>query len=147
MISYSEVEFLLAEAAERGYNVGGDAESHYNAAIEASMEEWGVSSDDATAYLANAAVAYSTASGDWRQKIGVQKWLAMYNLPFEGWTTYRLLDFTGILNAPEGMSLADIPTRFIYPIEEATLNGPNYDAAASAIGGDKKTTKLFWDVH
>ncbi len=147
LISYSEVEFLLAEAAERGYNVGGDAESHYNAAIEASMEEWGVSSEDAAAYLADADVAYSSASGDWKQKIGVQKWLAMYNLPFEGWTAYRLLDFTGILNAPEEMSLADVPTRFIYPIEEATLNGPSYDAAASAIGGDKKTTKLFWDIH
>lgn len=147
LISYSEVEFLLAEAAARGYNVGGDAASHYNAAIEASMDEWGVSSDDAAAYLANADVAYATASGDWKQKIGVQKWVAMYNLPFEGWTAYRLLDFTGIFNAPEGMSLADIPTRFIYPIEEATLNGPNYDAAAAAIGGDEKTTKLFWDIH
>ena len=93
LISYAEVEFLLAEAAARGYDVGGTAESHYNAGIEASMDEWGVT--DATAistYLADADVAYTTASGDWKQKIGVQKWIAMYNLPFEGWTAYRLLD-------------------------------------------------------
>ncbi len=147
LISLSEVEFLLAEAVERGYDVGGTAEDHYNAAIEASMDEWGVDAADAASYLSGADVAYSTASGNWKQKIGVQKWIAMYNLPFEGWTAYRLLDFTGIMNAPEGMSLSDIPTRFLYPIEEATLNGANYDAAASAIGGDTKTTKLYWDLN
>jgi len=32
-----------------------------------------------------------------------------------------------------------------FPIEEQTLNPANYKAAASAIGGDKITTKIFWD--
>ncbi|WP_163716652.1 SusD/RagB family nutrient-binding outer membrane lipoprotein [Mangrovibacterium lignilyticum] len=145
LISYAETEFLLAEAAARGYAVGGTAEEHYNAGIEASMGEWGVDDADVTTYLAEADVAYDAS--DWKQSIGVQKWLAMYNLPFEGWTAYRLLDFTGILQAPEDMTLSDIPVRFLYPIEEATLNGASYDAAAAAIGGDKKTTKLFWDAN
>jgi hypothetical protein len=47
LMSYAEVEFLLAEAAERGYNVGGSAEEHYNAGIEASMNEYGISDDEA----------------------------------------------------------------------------------------------------
>ncbi|NOU61733.1 SusD/RagB family nutrient-binding outer membrane lipoprotein [Marinifilum caeruleilacunae] len=147
LLSYAEVEFLLAEAAARGYSVGGTVESHYEAGIRASMDEYGISTVDADAYLLEADVAYATAAGDWKQKIGTQKWLAMYNLPFEGWTTWRLLDFTGIFQAPEGLTLGDIPVRFIYPIEEATLNGAQYDAAASAIGGDLKSTKLFWDVN
>lgn len=147
LISYAETEFLLAEAAARGFNVGGTVEEHYDDAIEASMEEWGVAATDVATYLASTDVAYTTASGDWKQKIGVQKWLAMYNIPFEGWTAYRLFDFTGILQAPEEMTLSDIPVRFLYPIEEATLNGASYDAAASAIGGDLKSTKLFWDVN
>lgn len=147
LLSYSEVEFLLAEAAARGYSVGGTVESHYEAGIKASMDEFGVATVDADAYLLEADVAYATAAGDWKQKIGTQKWLAMYNIPFEGWTTWRLLDFTGIFQAPEGLTLGDIPVRFIYPIEEATLNGAQYDAAASAIGGDLKSTKLFWDVN
>ncbi|WP_282014694.1 SusD/RagB family nutrient-binding outer membrane lipoprotein [Marinifilum flexuosum] len=147
LLSYAEVEFLLAEAAARGYSVGGTEESHYEAGIRASMGEFGVSTVDADAYLLETDVAYATAAGDWKQKIGVQKWLAMYNIPFEGWTAWRLLDFTGIFQAPEGLTLGDIPVRFIYPIEEATLNGAQYDAAASAIGGDLKSTKLFWDVN
>jgi len=147
ILSYSETEFLLAEAIERGYAVGGTAEEHYNAAIKASMSEWGVSSTDADAYLLEADVAYSTAPGAWKQKIGSQKWLAMYNMPMEGWTAWRLLDFTGIFVAPPGMTLADIPNRFIYPIEEAVLNGSELDAASSAIGGDLKSTKIFWDKN
>ncbi|MCB0475773.1 MAG: SusD/RagB family nutrient-binding outer membrane lipoprotein [Flavobacteriaceae bacterium] len=144
IITASEVHFLLAEAVARGYSVGGTVEDHYNAGITASILEWGGTQAEATAYLAQPAVAYATAAGDWKQKIGTQKWIAMFNNGMEGWTTWRIFDQPAF-NAPPGMSLSDIPTRFIYPISEATLNGPSYDAAASAIGGDTKTTKLFFD--
>ena len=146
LITAAEVHFLLSEAAARGYSVGGSAEAYYNSAIEVSMDEWGVSAADTATYLALEEVAYGTASGDWMQKIGSQKWVAMYNNGYEGWTTWRLFDLG--LNGPlvDGITLA-IPTRFLYPASEATLNGSQYDTAASAIGGDSKTTKVFWDVN
>ena len=40
--------------------------------ITASMEYWGVDAADITAYLASPAVAYATAAGTWKQKIGTQ---------------------------------------------------------------------------
>ena len=46
---------------------------------------------------------------------------------------------------PEGVTT--ILTRFTYPINEQTLNAANYQAAATAIGGDLLTTKLFWDIN
>ena len=146
LITAAEVHFLLSEAAARGYSVGGTAEAYYNSAIGVSMDEWGVSTSDAATYLALPEVAYATANGDWMQKIGSQKWVAMFNNGNEGWTTWRLFDLG--LNGPEvdGVTL-DIPTRFLYPVSEATLNGSQYDNAASAIGGDSKTTKIFWDVN
>jgi len=146
LITAAEVHFLLSEAAARGYSVGGTAEAYYNSAIGVSMDEWGVSTSDAATYLALPEVAYPTADGDWMQKIGSQKWVAMFNNGNEGWTTWRLFDLG--LNGPEvdGVTL-DIPTRFLYPVSEATLNGSQYDNAASAIGGDSKTTKIFWDVY
>ena len=146
LITAAEVHFLLSEAAARGYSVGGTAEAYYNSAIGVSMDEWGVSTSDAATYLALPEVAYATADGDWMQKIGSQKWVAMFNNGNEGWTTWRLFDLG--LNGPEvdGVTL-DIPTRFLYPVSEATLNGSQYDNAASAIGGDSKTTKIFWDVN
>jgi len=42
ILDYPEVEFLLAEAAARGYTVVGTAETHYNAGITASMTYWGI---------------------------------------------------------------------------------------------------------
>jgi len=42
ILDYPEVEFLLAEAAARGFAVGGTAASHYTAGITASLTYWGV---------------------------------------------------------------------------------------------------------
>lgn len=145
LMDASEVHFMLAEAAERGYSVGGTTESHYNAGITACMEDWGVASADITTYLANPAVAYTTATGTWKQKIGFQYWLAMYNRGFEGWYVYRKFD-APTMNVAASSGLP-VPVRFTYPLSEQTLNGSNYEAAAAAIGGDLMTTKLFWDVN
>lgn len=142
---YSEVEFLLAEAAERGLGgVTGSAESHYNNAITASLSYWGVSATDISTYLAQSNVAYSTSTGTWKQKIGTQKWLAFYDRGFESWAEWRRLDFP-ILNPPQDMVYSDIPVRYPYPFDEAKYNKTNYTAAAAAIGGDLPSTKIFWD--
>lgn len=146
IITASEVYFLLAEAAARGYSTPESVESYYDNAITASILEWGGTQEEADAYLAQSDVAYDSAPGDWQTKIATQKWIALFNNGFEGWTVWRLFDAPQ-LNAPEDMTVADIPTRFIYPVSEATLNGDQYDAAASAIGGDTKTTHIFWDVN
>ncbi|WP_136668910.1 SusD/RagB family nutrient-binding outer membrane lipoprotein [Flavobacterium sp. H122] len=145
LLDYSEVQFLLAEAAARTYNTGSSVTTHYNNAITASMQDWGVSSSDITTYLLRPDVAYATAAGDWRQKIGFQFWLAMYNRGHEGWSVYRKFD-TPAMNVPP-ISEEAVPTRLTYPLNEQTLNKTNYTAAASAIGGDLKGTKLFWDVN
>ncbi|WP_395062418.1 SusD/RagB family nutrient-binding outer membrane lipoprotein [Flavobacterium sp.] len=146
LMDYSEVEFLLAEAVERNISVGGTAESHYNNAINASLSYWNVSSVDAITYLTSSAVAYTTATGNWKQKIGEQAWLALYNRGFEAWTSYRRLDFP-ILTAPADAESSIVPTRYTYPAAEETLNSTNNLAASAAIGGNELTTKIFWDVN
>lgn len=144
LIDYIEMEFYRAEAKERGYSVAGTAESHYNNAIRASIIYWGGSNADANLYLLRPEVAYTTAKGDWKQKIGIQKWVALYNRPFEGWLEMRRLDSPKLplpVNAISGF-----PNRLIYPGNEQQLNGANYTRAAAKIGGDKTETKIFWDV-
>ncbi len=145
-ISCSEVEFLKAEGAARGFNMGGTAEELYDNAIKTSILEWGGSTADADAYLSQESVAWGTAAGDWKQKLGIQKWISLYVNGFEGWSTWRLMDFEGF-NVPDGLTYNDIPKRLIYPINEATLNGTNMKAAAAAIGGDTPQSKVFWDMH
>ncbi|RTY81765.1 SusD/RagB family nutrient-binding outer membrane lipoprotein [Flavobacterium sp. LS1P28] len=144
LIDYVEMEFYRAEAKERGYNVTGSAESHYNNAIKASILYWGGTEANADKYLLRSDVAYTTAAGGWKQKIGFQKWIALYNRPFEGWLEVRRLDFPKLtipVNAFSGY-----PNRMKYPANEQQLNGSNYTNAATKIGGDKSETKLYWDI-
>jgi len=144
LIDGTEVSFYLAEAAERGYSVGGTAAEYYNKGVTASFTSWGLAGD-AAAYLAKPEVAYTTATGTWKQKIGLQAYLAYHVRGLVAYTTWRRLDFP-ILNLPPSItSYSEIPVRFTYPTREQTINGTNYAAAASAIGGDELTTKLFWD--
>lgn len=145
IMDYSEVEFLLAEAVERGIAVGGTAEMHYNNAITASLSYWGVSGTDIASYLAQPGVAYATATGTWQQKIGEQAYLALYNRGFESWTSFRRLDFPALV-APADAQETEVPTRLTYPAREETLNEVNNTAASTAIGGNTLTNKLFWDI-
>jgi hypothetical protein len=143
-LSYDEVEFFLAEAVERGYNVGGTAKEHYDKAVTASILYWGGTQAEAAAYLAQPSVSYATAAGNYKQKIGNQKWIALYNRGWDEWIEWRRLDFPALVQPPSAQSV--IPLRFTYPVPEQNLNRANYDAASAAIGGDLVSTKLFWDV-
>ncbi len=144
LMTYSEVQFYLAEAAERGYSVGGTSESFYNNAIRASFSFWGTPGVDD--YLASSDIAYSTAAGDWKHKIGMQSYIANYTRGLIAYNTYRRLDVP-VMNKAQEPNTDDgsVPTRFTYPVNEQTLNAKSYTDASTAIGGDKLTTKLFWD--
>jgi hypothetical protein len=157
-----EVNFYLAEAAARGYDVGNTPEYYYNQAITLSCEFWGVIPTDIAAYLANPEVAYTTAAstqvpgapegttgtGTWQEKIGYQEWIALYNRSFQSWTAFRRLDFPKLISHPSSVSIANkkVPVRWTYPTAEQTVNGANWTAASTAIGGDNLTTGIFWDT-
>lgn len=149
-LDYASVEFMIAEAIERGW-VAGSAQDHYNAGITASMEYWTTaSSTDITTYIAQPSVDYTNAGSGttWQQKIGKQKWLALYLQGVQGWSEWRRLDF-GILQEPaDGILDGDgIPMRMKYPVDEQTLNSTNYDAAVASQGSDEQNTKVWWDIH
>jgi hypothetical protein len=151
IFDYSEVEFLLAEARARTFAVGGTIKEHYDAAITASFEFWGLSATDAASYLLlpdvdyNTQIAASTATTPWKEVIGTQKYLALFNRGMEAWTSIRLLDYPAMATPTEAVS--GFPNRYTYPVNEQTLNPTNYQAASAAIGGDLTETKLFWDKY
>jgi hypothetical protein len=149
LLDYAEVAFLLAEAAERGVNTGATAETHYNNAVTASLEALGITDDsgDITDYLAQSQVAYATATGDWRQKIGVQKWLAFANRNWDAWTEIRRLGHPdlNVLSPPAGTD-ENLPLRLYYPPEEQNSNSLHWDEAVRKLpgGNDAVSAKLFW---
>jgi hypothetical protein len=141
LMSYDEMEFYLAEAAERGF-ISGSAQSHYENAINASYEMWGAG--DASAYLAQTDVAWGTGTHSNLEKIARESWVAFYNRGFVAWTQIRRMDFPLPLAAAPQDGV--YPVRYTYPVNEQTLNGANYTSAASTIGGDLSSTHIFWDV-
>jgi hypothetical protein len=142
LLSYTEVLFLKAEAAQRGYSVGGTAATFYAQAISASMAENEVSAADTATYLA--ANPYNAAN--WKQSIGEEAWIALFNRGFAAWNFTRRLDISGFVLPPNNQ-LQGLPVRMPYSDQEYVLNRTNVNAAATKIGGDKATTKLFWDVN
>ncbi len=143
LLDYSEVEFLLAEAIERGYSVGGTAATHYNNAVTASALYWGGTATEALTYLALPSVSYATATGNYKQKIGTQEWLALYNRGWDAWIEWRRLDYPQLTPAVDATTV--IPRRYPYPVNEQNVNRINFEAASTAIGGDNVATKLWWD--
>jgi hypothetical protein len=146
IMDYTEAEFLLAEAVERGFSVGGTAAAHYNNAVKSSIVYWGGTTAQADAYLAQPSVAYATAFSNWKQKIGTQAWLAYWLRGNTLWNSYRRLDYPRLfapVNYKQGIN--KVPVRLFYPVSEQTLNAANYEAASTKIGGDSPLTRLFFD--
>jgi hypothetical protein len=143
LLDYAEIELLLAEAVERGCNVGGTAKEHYDKGVTASVIFWNGTPAEAATYLTNPEINYSTAGSSWQQKIGLQKWIANYNRGWDAWLDWRRLDAPHL--DPAANAVSEIPVRLPYPIMEQNVNRSNYEKASGAIGGDDVETKLFWD--
>ena len=61
LLGYAEQEFLIAEGIQRGW-AAGDAATHYNNGIRASMKFYGISDADIATYLAQPSVVYNPAT-------------------------------------------------------------------------------------
>lgn len=141
----AETNFMLAEAAERGFNVGGTAAAYFTAGIKASMDFWGVDAAEQSAYIA--ANNYATLPGTWKQKIGNQAWIAAYNRGFEAWEFSKRLDFRTFVK-PGSRA---VPVRMPYPVNEGSVNNQNRTQAIVAQWGssnaDTQSSKVFWDIN
>lgn len=87
LITRSEIEFFLAEYYAR-YGSPADAQSHYEAAIEASLASAGVSGSESIFR------AYPWDSANWQRCIGIQKWVALSGTNnYEAWCELRRLKY------------------------------------------------------
>ncbi len=141
MVGYTELMFLMAEAALNG-DISGDASTYYLKGIESSFAENGVS-DAYAAYVAQAPIILSATKATAEKQIGEQKWLALFGQGLESWFEWKRTQYPILAPALES-TLATVPYRFAYPTLESSINKTNYDAAAAAIGTDKLTTKVWW---
>lgn len=133
LMGYAELQFILAEAAVRGW-IGGNANAYYTKGISASMDFYKIGSADATAYLAQPTIALKPNSEiEQIKQIMDQKhtalffntgWRIFYDQRRTGFPKFNT-DGKGILNDGK------IPKRRMYPSTEITNNNTNLTNAVN----------------
>ncbi|SFW37797.1 SusD/RagB family nutrient-binding outer membrane lipoprotein [Cellulophaga fucicola] len=148
--TYAEVEFMLAEAAERWGLAGGDAEVHYNAGVRAAMKMLSIYGDDAIiadadidTYLTNNPFDAANAI----EQINTQYWAATFLNEYEAFANWRRVGFPNLtpVNYPGNETGGTIPRRLTYATSEQSNNPENYAAAIASQGPDVLTTRVWWD--
>jgi hypothetical protein len=138
LMSYAEVLFLGAEAAELGW-IPDVASVLYADGITASMEEYGVDAADIVTYLAQPVVDYATGTYTGLAAIHVQKWMSLYLAGPEAFSEMRRVDWMDLVPADNSVLAPGMfPERMPYPSEEALVNPDNFPGAVPV------TTPVWW---
>jgi hypothetical protein len=140
VMTYAELQFILAEAAIDGDITVGTAQEYFEKGIEGSFNQYELAVPDG--YLATV----GTVS---KEKIMEQKWIALFGQGIEAWTEYRR---TGLPAFParDPRAVFDndgiLPTRLRYPSSEESLNGANMKLGNSLNSNEDNnmTAKLWW---
>jgi hypothetical protein len=127
LITATEVNFILAEAALKGWAVGGTAEEYYNKAIQASFTTWGISGQVEN-YLQQESVKFD---GTLKQLME-QKWVSSWTAAAEAWFDYRRTGYPELEAGPYTIRSV-LPVRFYYMVEERNLNGANSEEAMNRL--------------
>jgi hypothetical protein len=176
LMTASEVHFLMAEAALKGWTVAGDAMTHYTMGVTTSFDQHGAKG--ATDYLADATstpidyvdafnasnnIASSiTISPAWDaaasneenlERIITQKWIAMYPDGQEAWSEFRRTGYPKLFPVVLNFSGGQISTeeqikRINFPASEKDGNPTGVAEGVKQLGGeDHGGTNLWWDVN
>lgn len=170
VIMSAEAWFLRAEGALKGWNMGtGTAKSFYEAGINASMRQWGVTDAAAIAAYTNGSttpiplvdavntpalsdipVAWSATPAKQLEQVLTQKWLALYPDGLEAWAEYRRTGFPKLyprINSESTVVAKDaVLRRTPYTIGEAQTNAAGLATGVAKLGGpDNEATRLWWN--
>ncbi|MFT6982149.1 MAG: hypothetical protein ACJAUD_000916 [Crocinitomicaceae bacterium] len=136
-----ETQFLLAEAANKGY-IAENAQGLYEDGVANAFAYWNVTMP--ANYLSSGPAVYNAADG--LEQIITQKWIANCINGYECWIEYSRTGFPQLLPVSASLNGGDYPVRLPYPADEIALNQGNYDVAAGNAGGNSVNSKVWWDV-
>lgn len=124
LMAFSEVEFILSEAAILGGFGASDPEDHYKKAVRASMEEAGALTGagfNFDSYYAQPLVSYSNATNK-QERILEQKWISSW-FGVQSWFDWRRTGYPALKTGPVAQYGAALPIRYMYPTPNID---PNY---------------------
>jgi hypothetical protein len=153
-VTAAQTNLLLAEAAFRGWISAGTAAQYFSDGIKAHMDQMAtydpgsaIDPADRDAYVA----ANPLASGTELEQINTQYWIASFLNGPEAFANFRRTGYPDLTPNPYGQpNNPDVPNgtfirRLTYPTSELSVNTDNVNAAISAQGPDKVSTRVWWD--
>ena len=150
--NYAEVEFLLAEALQRGIGSGisGTAKDHYEAGVKAAMQMYTVYDTDPSLIITDEEVAAYLATYPYGvskpalEMIGEQLWVSQFFNWWEAWSNWRRTGFPVLIptDYQNNVTGGQIPRKLRYPQEEVAGN-PNFSSGATL--PDFYLTRVWWD--
>jgi len=154
LMNYSELQFILAEAREKGMITTGSADTYYTNGITANFDYWKVlvpaqyslNVNMPAGYLTQVTVAYDGTQTDKLAKIALQKWIALYFNGLEAWFDWRRTGMPEIVPGVSNLNGGKVPVRYIYPLSEQSLNGVNRQKAVTAQGGTDDLNTKMWVI-
>ena len=150
--TYAEVEFMLAEAAERWGLAGNDVEGHYNAGVTAAMEYlamYGHGVNITPTQINDYLTANPFVAVDALKMINEQYWVATFGNGAETFSNWKRSGYPVLVpaNVAADLTGGELPRRLPYPASEKLNNPDNVAAGIEQQGGDLLTTRMWWDVN
>lgn len=159
IMTFAETNFLLAEAALKGWNVSGAVADLYTTGVRASMnfisDNYGcdkITDEDFNTFIAKNGIGYTYEQK--KAAINTQAWILHFTNPSESWANVRRSGYPRLKSPADydfGQFLTggvEIPVRLCYPVLESSYNKQGYDEALSRMGGNNSwNTPLWWDVN
>ncbi|HWB91998.1 MAG TPA: SusD/RagB family nutrient-binding outer membrane lipoprotein [Puia sp.] len=147
-LTAGETQLLLAEAAQRHW-INGNPADYFAAGVTAAMQQLAQQAGAGpSAHAINGWLGSHPYDGTLEQ-INTQYWIAGFMDENECFANWRRSGYPRLIpvNYPGNVTGGEIPRRFTYPQTEASTNTANYNAAVARLpGGDKMTSRMWWDV-
>ena len=158
IMNCAEVDFILAEAAAKGW-INGTGESYYLKGVADAVNYWmperftSVSDPAVQAFVDAADIEWNNAlpldnatrnSASKMQLIHIQKYYAMFLVDFQQWLEYRRTRHPFL---PIGTGLANggrMPARLNYPLVTQSTNPTSYRNVVASQGTDDINTLVWW---
>ena len=163
LINSAEVEFLLAEAKLKGWNVPGTVEDHFKAGVKASIYWMNNHYLLPTLQISDAEIepfVNQLAAGplvvNAKEAINTQAWILHMMNPNEAWANLRRSDYpviadrTKLAQFESDFTYGDdlrMPSRLPYPALEEEYNNANYKEAIARMGMKNDEGEYVDDWH
>ncbi|TDE17352.1 SusD/RagB family nutrient-binding outer membrane lipoprotein [Dyadobacter psychrotolerans] len=155
LFTTAESNFLLAEAALKGWYTTETAASLYEKGVRAAMQQWDLISGTTNTISQARIDSYVTAhafktTGTMAQQLEQiynEFWVGIFPDAQEVYNNYRRTGYPALVPNvyPGNATGGRIFRRFLYPVSEQTLNREAYNAAVQQQGTDDLLTRIWWD--